>query len=87
MDEVWTVPKTNIRYKIDPVDGPMVSDDGGNVWRYTFRGFEEFRKMWPTLVRLSGNVVNEPNEDAERELFGETLDEPIPDDLWEMIAS
>lgn len=72
---------TKVRYKIDQ-DGPQVSDDGGKTWRFTFRSEDEFREMWQNHP-IVGTLQN--NEDEDRELFGDTLDDPIPDDLWEWI--
>lgn len=60
------------------------SDDGGKMWYFTFRGRDEILEMWPDAIETS-DTVSEVEED--REVFGDTLDEPIPDDLWEMIES
>jgi hypothetical protein len=42
--------------------------------------------MYPPMV---GQLIETPesdSEDEEREIFGETLDEPIMDEFWEMIS-
>lgn len=79
-----TVPGTKVCWKQgEKGEGPLVSWDGGREWHFTFRGEAEFRQMYPNAV---GETTEDTNEDTERELFGETLDDPIPDDLWEMIA-
>ena len=49
---MWRVPKTKIRYKIDPIDGPLVSTDG-IVWLFIYRGLEEFNQMHPTLEKAN----------------------------------
>jgi hypothetical protein len=61
--------------------------DKGATWHFSSRGLEEFQDMWPNLV-VDPIYTSAPDtaEDIERELFGETLDEPIPDDLYEMLV-
>lgn len=81
----YHVPGTKIRWKYD--GGSQMSDDGGENWYWTFRGLEEFRQMHKTLVPMTGPESVSSDEDSGREIFGETLDEEIPDDLWEMIDS
>lgn len=77
----WHVPGTKLQYRESDQGGLEWSEDGGNMWYLTFRTITEVRQMWPTLT---GPVV--VDDEPEREIFGETLDEPIPDDLWEMIS-
>lgn len=77
---ILTVPGTKVQYN---TDGRQISDDGGETWYWTFRTVNEFRQMYPNAV---GDTSEDTSEDTERELFGETLDDEIPDDLWEMIA-
>lgn len=74
------VPGTKIQYRSDPT--PQVSDDGGLTWYFTFRSPSEFMEMWPTAISDAPPQVDDLDE---RELFGETLDDEIPDDLWDMI--
>lgn len=59
------------------------SHDGGETWRFSYS--PEFYNA--KLMQLDGEPVESNSEDEERELFGETLDEPIPNDLWDMIES
>jgi len=78
-----TVEKTKIRYR--NIDGPEVSNDSGLTWYFTFRVESEFREMWNNHT-ITGHIPQHDDErDAELELFGETLDDPIPDDLADMI--
>jgi hypothetical protein len=55
-------------------------------WHFTY---PPLQNEWDNLEPIEGTpVVDEADkEDEEREIFGETLDEPIPDDLWAMISS
>lgn len=46
---IYHVPESNIWFTIQSVAGPMVSHDG-KTWGFTFRGLEEFKRMWPTLT-------------------------------------
>lgn len=80
---------TKVRFKRDH-DGNQVSSDGGETWQFTFRGEREFREMWRnhTITTSEDHVRYETDEDerdAELEIFGETLDEPIPEDLADML--
>ena len=87
---MWSVnePDCSLFYKHDGT-GWLWSNDK-ETWYFTFRGFEEIKRMWPNIVRIDTCSTDVPNddetEDQLRELFGETLDDPIPDDLWEMIC-
>ena len=60
-------------------NGPETSCDDAKTWHFTFRSEREFREM-------HGLPIPVDTEDGEREIFGETLDEPIPDEFWEMIS-
>lgn len=82
---ILKVPGTKVMWKCDK-DGPQVSDDGGETWRFTFRGKDEWMEMWPTAIVIEGESTPD-TEESDREVFGETLDDPIPDDLWEMLNS
>lgn len=87
---ILKVPGTKIYWKSSEKKGdpPCVSWEGGgeNTWHFTFRGEQEFREMHPTAVIVEGtDTPLEVDEDAERELFGDTLDDPIPEELWELI--
>jgi hypothetical protein len=58
--------------------------DNGTDWYLTFRSRDE-------IAEMHGDGAIDPTpedrEDREREAFGETLGDEIPDDLWAMIAS
>jgi len=78
-----TVPGTKLRYRRSDKGGWEYSDDGGSTWYFTFRSESEIRAMWP---QIEGTMPDpDANRDAELEVFGDTLDEPIPDDLAAMI--
>jgi len=65
------------------------SDDGGKTWYFTFRGELEIRKMHPDLINIHASSVSrerQVSDEQELELFGETIDEPLPDDLVEMLG-
>lgn len=80
----WVVVnKPKVRWR-DIGSGPEWTHDGGETWYYTFRSQSEFEAMHGPMELVGGTSAPD-SDDAERELFGETLDEPIPDDLWEMI--
>lgn len=57
--------------------------DNGLDWYLTFRTRAE-------IAEMHGDGAIEPTADdreaADREIYGETIDEEIPDDLWAMIA-
>lgn len=76
-----TVPKTKLCYRRSEKGGWEYSDDGGITWYFTFRCESEIRAMWPNI---QGECTVDDEQD--REIFGDTLDEPIPDDLWEMLS-
>jgi hypothetical protein len=76
---MYKVPGTMIVYKRGD-HGTEVSIDGGETWSFTFRSMSEVREMHPTLTGFTPESDN-----SERELFGETMDEPIPDEFWELI--
>ncbi len=79
---MWTVPGTKIAYKQGEY-GIEVTYDGEETWGFTFRSISEIRQMHPTLV----GPAEDNSEDNEREIFGETLDDHIPDDMWDMIKT
>lgn len=85
----WIVPKSEIRFKLEPEKPMQVSTDDGETWMWTFRSIEELQQMHPSMKELNPEVnqetLDEDEEMLERELFGETLDEEFPDDLWDMI--
>ena len=61
--------------------------DKGATWSWSSRGLEEFQAMWPNLVvDPAYTMAPDTAEDIERELFGETLDEQLPDDLYAMLV-
>jgi len=73
-----------IMFRRSDKGGWEYSDDGGKMWYFTYRTIDEIRLMKHAVI-VGGESPAEDNEDRERELFGETLDEEIPDDLWAMI--
>lgn len=81
---MWKVPKTKILFQVDKELGPLVSCDNGETWSYTFRGLEEFKRLHPTLQPIGGES---DSQEFDGEVWGETLDEPLPDDLIEYIES
>lgn len=78
------VPGTQILHKTTN-EGFLVSDDNGLNWHFTFRGENEFKQMHKTAIKIPevGDLVRDKEslEDEEREIFGETLDEPLPEDF------
>lgn len=86
MDHIcWIVPGTDIKYRHSKLNGMEVSEDNGATWSFTFRSIEELRRMHSNLKLDS--PYTETIESDEREVFGETLDEEIPEDLWTIIQS
>jgi hypothetical protein len=83
----WIVPGTNIKYRYSKKNGMESSEDNGVTWSFTFRSIEELRKMWPSLRLDSQYTETIDTESEQREVFGETLDEEIPEDLWTIIQS
>jgi hypothetical protein len=83
--KILQVPKTKLLFRYD--NGWQYSDDNGNTWYRTFRSEEEIRTMHPTIQQISGEQEQPDHEQEERELFGETLDEPLPDDFYGYILS
>jgi hypothetical protein len=79
-----TVPGSKICYRPSDRGGWEWTDDGGERWNLTFRSRQEILDMHRTAVDDSPEVMS--TADVERELFGETLDEPIPDDFAEMLG-
>jgi hypothetical protein len=75
-----TVPNTKLRYRRSDKGGWEYSDDCGVTWYFTFRSESEIRAMWPN-IEGSCPMDNE----LDFEIYGDTLDEPIPDDLREML--
>ena len=82
---IWQVPGKKLAYRKSDQGGMEYSDDDGQTWYLTFRTLSEIIEMHPTIVGPSVEDA-ERAEMAEREIFGETLDEEIPEDLWEMIG-
>lgn len=77
------VPGKRLSFRPSSAGGWEYSDDGGKVWYLTFRTEREIREMHPSIV---GEVPQNTQEDDLREVFGETLDEPIPDELFEVLC-
>lgn len=71
-------PRVQYRYN----EGWEYTDDGGVTWYFTQRTTEEVERMCNVTVATESNLI-----DAELELFGDTLDEPLPDDLIAMLLS
>ena len=69
---------TNVRFKDSDRGGLEV--DWGDGWHFTFR-------TWPEVERMHANLEPAPEvpDTEDREVFGDTLDEPIPGELWEML--
>ena len=76
---------SRLRFRRSDKGGWEYSDDGGQTWYLTFRTESEIRAMHN--ITDDGTSEQGPDEDAEREVFGETLDAPIPDDLWAAITA
>ena len=85
----WIVPDSTIRFKLEPENPMQVSSDNGETWSWTFRSIEELQQMHPSMKELNPEVnqetLDEDEEMLERELFGETLDDEIPEDIWDMV--
>ena len=61
--------------------GLEYTDDDGETWYFTFRTEREVRDMWGN--RLIGELPHDEDEqDAQLEIYGATLDEPIPEDFF-----
>lgn len=69
----------NIAYKDSDRGGLEV--DWGDGWHFCQRSWSEVEQMHPNLE--SAPIVPDTED---REIFGDTLDEPIPDELWEMLV-
>lgn len=84
----YQVPGTLIKFRQSDRGGMEVAYEKSEVYYLTFRTLDELLDMHPSAILIEGQAERDTdNEDAERELFGETLDEPIPDDLWELLRS
>lgn len=83
-----TVEGTKVRFKSDE-DGNQVSDDNGVTWYFTFRSEQQFREMWKNhpITTDENHVHPDDDRDAQLEVFGDTLDEPIPDDLADILLN
>ncbi len=76
--------KTQIAYR-ESERGGLEATYENRGWFYSQRTWREVEEMHPTLEPALANPASQ--EERERECFGETLDEPIPDDLWEMLRA
>ncbi len=76
--------KTQIAYR-ESERGGLEATYENRGWFYSQRTWREVEEMHPTLESALANPASQ--EERERECFGETLDEPIPDDLWEMLRA
>jgi hypothetical protein len=77
-----TVPGKRLQFRPSDKGGWEYSDDG-STWYFTFRTETEIRRMWPGIEGTAPDP--EAARDVELEVFGDTLDEPIPDDLAAML--
>lgn len=83
------VPGTKIAFRYDTEFGMQTTWDGGLMWHFTFRSESEIREMWSDVV---GELIDTEDRgvlisfDEDREVFGDTLDEPIPEEFWEIIS-
>ena len=73
-----TKPNSKLRFR-RTASGWEWSD--GDLWYRTFRSKREILDMHPTL----SDDGEEDESDSDLEVFGDTLDEPLPDDLVEML--
>ena len=89
MEKLLEVPNKDIAFKYEDKiwQSSWERDcEGNRIWNFTFRGEEEIRKLHPSIIEIPLPYdLSNTELDNEREIFGETLDEEIPDDLWEMI--
>ena len=76
--------ETHIAYR-ESERGGLEATYGNLGWFYSQRTWREVEKMHSTLEPAPAEPASQ--EEQERECFGETLDEPIPDDLWEMLRA
>ncbi len=76
----WKVPGSKLTYRESSHGGLEWSEDG-ETWYLTFRTLPEVIEMHPTIERAG----MPESDNHEREIFGDTLDEPIPDEYWEML--
>lgn len=75
-------PRTLFRYEAG--NGWLSSWDKGETWHFTQRTDDEII-LWCD-VDIAAQSDAETKRDLELELFGDTLDEPLPDDLVEMLG-
>ncbi len=84
----YSVPKSHVQFRQSERGGMESRWEKNGEWHLTFRTLEELLEMWPEAVPDAIPTADPTtNEDKEREIFGETLDEPIPDDIWDMLSS
>jgi hypothetical protein len=76
--------KTPIAYRESKRGGLEVTHENWG-WFFTHRTWGEVGRMHPTLEPAPAKPASQ--EEQERECFGETVDEPIPDDLGEMFRA
>lgn len=79
------VPGTQIAFRYSKESGMESTWDNGLIWHFTQKSEREIYEMFPNVV---GRLIETPDSDSEadeREIFGDTLDEPIMDEFWEMI--
>lgn len=74
--------RTHIAYRESERGGLEVTYENLG-WFFTHRTWGEVEEMHPALEPAPAKLAS--REEQERECFGETIDEPIPDDLWEML--
>ncbi len=76
--------ETDIAYRESEMGGLEVTYENLG-WFFTHRTWNEVERMHPTLEPAPARPASQADE--ERECFGETIDEPIPDDLVEMLRA
>ncbi len=79
--------KQKIKWKHVNGDGWQYSDDNGATWYRTMRTDAEVQRMCKNGYGVIDDVPILPEPEDELEIFGDTLDEPIPDDFAEYILA
>jgi hypothetical protein len=75
---------SKLRFRPSDRGGWEYSEDG-ETWYLVFRSEYELREMWGDRLEGEVGTPEDDTEEREREIFGETLDDEIPDDLWDLI--
>ena len=81
-----TVKGTKVRFKRENNEN-LISDDAGLTWYFSSRSENAFREMWRNHT-ITGHIPHDTDErDEQLETFGDTLDEPIPDDFADILLN